>query len=232
MPVHGKKHEARKRLVPKKASLTPQEAISSLKKACTEVPRKFDETVEAAYRLGIDPKKPEQQLRGTFVLPHGTGRTPRIVVFAQGDKVKEAEEAGADFVGGEDLATKIQGGWLEFDVAMSTPDMMKVAGKLGKILGPRGLMPNPKSGTVTFNLKDTVREFKMGKIEYRSDASGIVAVPIGKISFDEEKLVENLTALHGVLVKAKPAAAKGQYIRSIAISATMGPGLKITPSAL
>lgn len=233
MSATAKKQEARARLITKKVGLTPQEAIGQLKKVCTEVPRKFDETVEAAYRLGIDPKKPEQQIRGTFVLPHGTGRVPRILVFAQGEKVKEAEEAGADYVGGDDYANKIQQeGWLEFDIAISTPDMMRVVGKLGKVLGPRGLMPNPKTGTVTFALKDTIKEFKMGKIEYRSDASGIVAVPIGKISFEPQKLEENLAALHQVLVKAKPAAAKGQYIRSIAVSTTMGPGLKVTPGAV
>lgn len=230
--VKTKKAKERLKLIPEKDACSPEEALGALKKACTEVPRNFDETVEAAVRLGIDPKKPEQQIRGTIELPHGTGRVPRILVFAAGDKIKEAEEAGADHVGGDDLVEKIQGGWLEFDVAISTPEMMRSVGKLGKILGPRKLMPNPKSGTVTFAVGETIKEFKRGKLEYRNDSFGVVHVPIGKISFDEEKLVENFMTLVQTLLKAKPAAAKGQYLRGAAVSSTMGPGLKIQLSSL
>jgi large subunit ribosomal protein L1 len=210
----------------------PEQVFQTLKAACTETPRKFDETVEVYYRLGIDTKKADQQIRSTIVLPHGIGKIPRIVVFAAGDKYREAEEAGVDVVGGEDLAERIQGGWLDFDVVISTPDMMKVAGKLGKILGPRGMMPNPKSGTVTFNLKETIDEFKKGKVEYRSDKFGIVAVPLGKISFEPQMLLENFLALHGAIVKARPSSAKGQYIRSVYISSTMGPSLKLDAGSM
>lgn len=210
----------------------PTEALNLLKKVCDEVKMNFDETVEAVFRLGIDPKKPEQQVRGTFTLPHGTGKVPRILVFAQADKVKEAEDAGADFAGGDDLATKIKGGWTDFDVAIATPDMMKVVGQLGKILGPRGLMPNPKTGTVTFHVKETVTEFKKGKVEYRNDQYGNVAVPIGRVSFEAEKLMENFESFRSTLVRAKPSAAKGQYIRGAAVSSTQGPGLKIEMASL
>jgi len=226
--------KARGDKIPRNKSIfSLQEAVDLLKEMCVETPRKFDETVEVSYRLGIDPKKAEQQLRGTFVLPHGTGKMPRILVFALGEKAMEAQEAGADFVGGEDLADKIlKEGFLDFDVAIATPDMMRVAGKLGKVLGPRGLMPNPKSGTVTFNIKETVDEFKKGKVEYRNDKFGNVAVPIGKISFEALKLVENFMSLYGTIMRVRPSAAKGQYIKSIALSTTMGPGLKIEPTSL
>lgn len=225
--------KARREGLPGKQSFSPQEAFAALKAVCTATPRKFDETVEVVMRLGIDPKKPEQNVRGTVVLPHGTGKVPRILVFALGDKHMEAEAAGADYVGGDALADKIiKEGWLEFDIAIATPDMMRVVGKLGKILGPRGLMPNPKSGTVTFNIKETVDEFKKGKVEYRNDKFGNVAVPIGKVSFDEEKLVENFTVIHQTILRVKPSAAKGLYMRNIAVSSTMGPGLKIDPSTL
>ncbi|MFH1537580.1 MAG: 50S ribosomal protein L1 [bacterium] len=232
MPVKTKKAKERQKLLPRKESCTPEEALGALKKACAEVPRNFDETVEASVRLGIDPKKPEQQIRGTIELPHGTGRVPKVLVFAAGDHAKEAEDAGADHVGGDDLVEKIQGGWLDFDVAISTPEMMRSVGKLGKILGPRKLMPNPKSGTVTFQVGEAVKGFKRGKLEYRSDSFGIVHIPIGKVSFEEKKLVENFTALIQTLLKIKPAAAKGQYLRGAAVSSTMGPGLKISLSSL
>lgn len=238
MATKTKKMKQRVALLPKDGrrekldGYLPEEALAALKKACAEVPRNFDETVEAAIKLGIDPKKPEQQLRGTMELPHGTGRVPKILVFAMGDKAKEAEEAGADFVGGEDMVEKVQGGWLAFDVAISTPDMMRSVGKLGKILGPRKLMPNPKSGTVTFAVGETVKGFKGGKVEYRNDSFGVIHVPIGRVSFDVEKLVENFNALVSTLIRVKPAAAKGQYVRSAAVSSTMGPGLKIQLSSL
>jgi len=219
--------------IPEQDSYPVDEAFDLLLKACRETPRNFDETIEVSFRLGIDAKKAEQQLRGTLVLPHGTGRTPRIVVFALGEKVQEAEEAGADFVGGEELADKVQNeGWLDFDIAISTPDMMKVVGKLGKVLGPRGMMPNPKSGTVTFNIKETVDEFKKGKIEYRNDKFGMLAVPIGKVSFTQEQLAENFRALYSTIIRVRPSAAKGQYIKSVYISSTMGPGLKIDQASL
>lgn len=192
---------------------------------------KFDETVEVHVKLGVDPRHADQQVRGTVALPHGTGKTRRVLVFAKGEKAKEAEAAGADYVGAEELVEKIQGGWFEFDVAVATPDMMGLVGKLGKILGPRGLMPNPKSGTVTMDIARTINELKAGRIEYRVDKTAIVHVPIGKVSFDLEKLVENLNAFAEALIKAKPAAAKGQYIRSVTVCSTMGPGIKISPLA-
>ena len=232
MPI-TKKMKQRQELIPDQLSFPIDEAVELLLNYCKEVPRNFDETIEASFRLGIEAKKAEQQLRGTLVLPHGTGRTPRIVVFAQGDKAQEAEEAGADHVGGEELAEKIQKeGWLDFDIAISTPDMMKVVGKLGKILGPRGMMPNPKSGTVTFDISSTVDEFKKGKVEYRNDKFGVVAVPIGKSSFSHQQLAENFKTLYHTILKVRPSAAKGQYIKSVAISSTMGPGLKIDQSSL
>ncbi|MGI6440627.1 MAG: 50S ribosomal protein L1 [Peptoniphilaceae bacterium] len=189
---------------------------------------KFDETVELSVRLGVDPRHADQQVRGTVVLPHGTGRDVRVLVFAKGDKIAEAEAAGADFVGGEELAAKIQEeNWLDFDVAVATPDMMGVVGRIGRILGPQGLMPNPKSGTVTMDVKQAVEEIKAGKVEYRVDKAANVHVPFGKASFGKEKLHENLRALMSEIVKAKPAASKGRYLRSVTISSTMGPGVKL-----
>ncbi len=189
---------------------------------------KFDETIELSTRLGVDPRHADQQVRGTVVLPHGTGRTSRVLVFAKGDKIKEAEAAGADYVGGEELAEKIQKeNWFEFDVAVATPDMMGVVGKIGRILGPKGLMPNPKSGTVTMDVANAVSEIKAGKVEYRVDKASNVAVPFGKASFGKEKLEENFKALMSAIVKAKPAAAKGKYLRSVTVSSTMGPGVKL-----
>ncbi|HOX28647.1 MAG TPA: 50S ribosomal protein L1 [bacterium] len=228
----AKKMKARWDKVPENEQLPVEEAFQTLKMACTEIPRKFDETVEAYFKLGIDPKKAEQQIRGTIVLPSGTGKVPRIVVFAAGDKFTEAEQAGVEFAGGDDLAEKILGGWLDFDVAISTPDMMRIVGKLGKVLGPRGLMPNPKSGTVTFNIKETIDEFKKGKVEYRNDKFGIIAVPIGKVSFEPAALLENFSALYNAVVRARPSSAKGQYIKSVYVSATMGPSVKIDISSM
>ncbi|MCR4400198.1 MAG: 50S ribosomal protein L1 [Syntrophomonadaceae bacterium] len=204
----------------------PQDALQLVKSLATA---KFDETIELHVKLGVDPRHADQQVRGTVGLPHGTGKTRRVLVFAKGDKHKEAEEAGADVVGGEELAERIRNGWLDFDVAVATPDMMGVVGKLGKILGPRGLMPNPKAGTVTFDIARTIKELKAGRIEYRVDKTAIVHAPIGKASFDLEKLQENFSAFLEALIKAKPPAAKGQYLKSIAVSSTMGPGIRINP---
>ena len=189
---------------------------------------KFDETVEAAIKLGVNPKHADQQIRGAVVLPHGTGKSVKVAVFAKGEKAKEAEQAGAEFVGADDLATKIQQGWMDFDVAVATPDMMGVVGKLGRVLGPKGLMPNPKTGTVTMDVARAVQEIKAGKIEYRVDKVGIIHAPIGKVSFGVEKLRDNFNTLLETLIKAKPPAAKGQYLKTIAVSSTMGPGVKIS----
>jgi large subunit ribosomal protein L1 len=206
----------------------PEEAVR-LVKALSRA--KFDETVEAALRLSVDPKHADQVVRGTVVLPHGTGRRVRVLVFAKGDKAKEAEAAGADYLGAEDLVQKIQQeGWTDFDVAVATPDLMGQVGRLGRILGPRGLMPNPKAGTVTFDVGRAVREIKAGKIEFRVDKAGIVHAPIGKASFPEQALLENFAALVDAVVRARPAAAKGQYIRTIALSPTMGPSVQVDPA--
>ena len=205
-----------------------EEAISTLLGAGG--PAKFDETVELAVRLGVDPRQADQNVRGTVVLPHGTGKSVRVLVFAKGEKEREAKEAGADYVGGDDLVAKIQGGWFEFDTAIATPDMMGQVGRLGKLLGPRGLMPNPKVGTVTFDVGKAVREVKAGKVEFRVEKAGIVQVPIGKRSFGADKLRDNAHALIASLVRAKPAAAKGNYVMSIAVSTTMGPSVLIDPT--
>ncbi|MBE3572468.1 MAG: 50S ribosomal protein L1 [Moorella humiferrea] len=226
MPKHGKRYREISKLVDRQQLYEPAEAIALAKKTASA---KFDETVEVAVRLGVDPRHADQQVRGTVVLPHGTGKTRRVLVFAKGEKAKEAEEAGADYVGAEELVEKIQNGWLDFDVAIATPDMMGVVGKLGRILGPRGLMPNPKTGTVTMDIARAVKEVKAGKIEFRVDKTAIVHAPIGKASFPEEKLRENFQALIEALVRAKPAAAKGQYLKSISVATTMGPGIKINP---
>jgi large subunit ribosomal protein L1 len=201
-----------------------EEAVPLLKKIKYA---KFDETVELAMRLGVDPKHADQMVRGTVVLPHGLGKSKRVLVVASGEKVKEAQDAGADLVGGEEMVAKIQGGWMDFDAVVATPDMMKSVGRLGKILGPRGLMPNPKTGTVTFEVAKAVREIKAGKVEYRTDKTGIIHAPVGKISFDAPKLVENASTLITSVIKAKPAAAKGKYVRSVTLSGTMTPGIAI-----
>lgn len=197
----------------------------------TKFPKaKFDETVEAHIRLGVDSRHADQQVRGAVVLPNGTGKTVRVLVFAKGDKAKEAEEAGADYVGAEELADKIKNeNWFDFDVVVATPDMMSVVGRLGRLLGPKGLMPNPKSGTVTMDLTRALGEIKAGKVEYRLDKTNIIHVPLGKASFSEDKLLENFNTLMGAVIKAKPSAAKGQYVRSVTISTTMSPGVKLNP---
>ena len=207
----------------------PQEAIALMKEIASA---KFDETVELHVRLGIDPRQSDKQVRGAVVLPYGTGKTKKVAVFAKGEKAKEAEAAGADIVGAEDLAAKIQQeNFLDFDVVVATPDMMGALGRLGKILGPKGLMPNPKTGTVTFDVERAIKEIKAGKVEYRVDKTAIVHVPIGKISFEAEKILGNLTTLMEALVKAKPVAAKGTYLKSVAIASTMGPGIKLNPQS-
>ena len=225
MSKQGKKFTDAIKQVDRGVLYEPVDAFELIKKIA---PGKFDETVEVAVRLGVDPRHADQQVRGAVVLPHGTGKTRTVLVFAKGDKVKEAEEAGADFTGAEDMVAKIQQeGWLGFDVAIATPDMMGVVGKLGRILGPRGLMPNPKTGTVTFDIARAVQEVKAGKIEYRVDKAGNIQAPIGKVSFDTEKLLENLRTLIDTLIRAKPTAAKGQYLKGISLSSTMGPGVKV-----
>lgn len=225
MPKQGKKLIDATKQVDRVKMYEPVEALEMVKKLA---PAKFDETVEAVVRLGVDPRHADQQVRGAVVLPHGTGKTRKVLVFAKGDKAREAEEAGADFVGAEDYVEKIQKeGWLSFDVAIATPDMMGTVGKLGRILGPRGLMPNPKTGTVTFDVVKAVQEVKAGKIEYRVDKAGIIHAPIGKVSFEIEKLSENLRVLVEQLIRVKPQAAKGQYIKGVSVSSTMGPGIRI-----
>jgi len=223
MAKAGKKYQASAKLVDKPA-YTLGEAMPVIKKAAFA---KFDETVEVAMRLGVDPKHADQMVRGTVVLPHGLGKSKRVVVLASGDKVREARGAGADEVGGEEIVQKIQGGWMDFEAVIATPDMMKSVGKLGKILGPRGLMPNPKTGTVTLDVARAVKEVKAGKVEFRVDKTGIIHCPVGKVSFAAEKLAENAQALIQSVLKAKPATAKGRYVRSIVISSTMGPGVSI-----
>jgi len=204
----------------------------ALKRAKEATYTKFDESVDLAVNLGIDPRKSEQMVRGTVVLPHGIGKKVRVLVFAKGEKEKEAREAGADFVGAEDLVDKISKGWLDFDKSVATPDVMGLVGKLGKILGPRGLMPNPKLGTVTFDIARTVKEIKAGKVEYKAEKAGIVHVPIGKVSFDTEKLLENARTVINSIIKAKPATSKGKYLKKIAVSSTMGPGIAVDIASL
>ena len=224
MAKQGKKYAEAAKLVDLTKVYEPEEAIALVRKTATA---KFDETIEVAFRLGVDPKHADQQLRGAVVLPHGTGKTQRVLVFDKGEKHKEAELAGADFVGAEEMVQKIQGGWFDFDVAVATPDMMGLVGRLGKVLGPKGLMPNPKVGTVTLDVAQAVKEIKAGKIEYRTDKAGNVHLPVGKASFDDAKLLDNYYTLLETVIKAKPAAAKGQYIRNVTVSATMGPGVKV-----
>ncbi|HNY68845.1 MAG TPA: 50S ribosomal protein L1 [Bacillota bacterium] len=228
MPNRGKKYQGSAKLIDRSKLYEPAEAVKLIGEIAQA---KFDETVEAHIRLGVDPRRSDQQVRGAVVLPYGTGKTKRVLVFAKGEKAHEAEEAGADYVGADDLAEKIRGGWMDFDITVATPDMMATVGKLGKILGPRGLMPNPKTGTVTFDVAKAIAEIKAGKVEYRVDKTGIVHVPIGKASFGEEKLMANLAVLMDAVVKARPAAAKGAYLKSISIAATMSPGVFISPQS-
>ena len=222
----GKKYIEAAKLIDRGCFYDAEEAVGLVKKAAVA---KFDETVEAHIRLGVDGRHADQQVRGAVVLPHGTGKTVKVLVFAKGDKVAEAEAAGADYVGGDELIPKIQNeGWLDFDVVVATPDMMGVVGRLGRVLGPKGLMPNPKAGTVTMDVTKAVKDIKAGKIEYRLDKANIIHCPIGKVSFTEEQLMENFDALVGAIVKAKPSTLKGQYIKSLTLSSTMGPGVKVS----
>jgi large subunit ribosomal protein L1 len=223
MPKHGKKFRAAQERVPQDSVFAPGEAVALVKDLSFA---KFDETVEVAVRLGVDPRHADQIVRGTVVLPHGTGKTARVLVIAQGDKAREAEEAGADFVGTE-YVQRIKDGWLDFDVCVATPDMMGQVGQLGRILGPRGLMPTPKAGTVTVDVARAVREIKAGKIEFRVDKTGNLHAPIGKVSFAPDQLTENLSAFMDTVVRAKPSAAKGQYVRGVTLSSTMGPGVTV-----
>lgn len=223
----GKKYTEAAKLIDRAVQYDVDEAISLVKKTAIA---KFDETVEAHIRLGVDGRHADQQVRGAVVLPHGTGKTVRVLVFAKGDKVAEAEAAGADFVGGEELIPRIQNeGWFDFDVVVATPDMMGVVGRLGRVLGPKGLMPNPKAGTVTMDVTKAVNDIKAGKIEYRLDKANIIHCPVGKVSFTEEQLVENFNTLLDAIIKAKPASAKGTYMKSVTVAATMGPGIKVNP---
>ena len=223
---HGKKYVEAAKLVDRAVFYEPNDAIALAKKTAVA---KFDETIEAHIRTGCDGRHAEQQIRGAVVLPNGTGKTVKVLVFAKGDKLSEAEAAGADYVGGEELIPKIQKeGWLDFDVVVATPDMMSVVGRLGRILGPKGLMPNPKAGTVTMDVAKAVKDIKAGKIEYRLDKNNIVHVPVGKASFTEEALQENFNALMEAIMKAKPSALKGQYLKSITLTSTMGPGVKVS----
>ena len=223
---HGKKYSEAAKLVDRAAAYEPADAIALAKKTATA---KFDETIEVHIRTGCDGRHAEQQIRGAVVLPNGTGKTVKVLVFAKGDKVNEAEAAGADYVGGDELIPKSQNeGGLDFDVVVATPDMMGVVGRLGKVLGPKGLMPNPKAGTVTMDVTKAINDIKAGKIEYRLDKSNIVHVPVGKASFTEEKLLENFNALMDAITKAKPSALKGQYLKSITLASTMGPGVKVS----
>lgn len=224
MAKTGKKLQEAAKLIDRSTLYNATEAIALAKKASTV---NFDATVEVAFRLGIDTRKNDQQIRGAVVLPNGTGKTQSVLVFAKGDKLKEAEAAGADFVGDAEYIQKIQQGWFDFDVIVATPDMMGEVGKLGRVLGPKGLMPNPKTGTVTFDVTKAVQEIKAGKVEYRADKTGIIHAPIGKVSFDDSKLAENLAAIFDVVQKAKPSAAKGTYMKSLNVTTTMGPAVKV-----
>ena len=226
----GKRYVESAKLVDRTNLYDVEEAVSIIKKTANA---KFDETIEAHIKLGVDGRHADQQVRGAVVLPHGTGKKVKVLVFAKGDKVEEAQAAGADYVGGQELVPKIQNeGWLDFDVVVAIPDMMGVVGRLGRVLGPKGLMPNPKAGTVTMDVTKAINDIKAGKIEYRLDKTNIIHVPVGKASFTEEQLADNFHTLMGAIVKAKPAAAKGQYLRSVTITSTMGPGIKLNPVKL
>jgi len=225
----GKKYSASLEKVERNKFYTLEEAIKAAKEIAWA---KFDETVDLAVRLGVDPRHSDQMVRGAVVLPHGTGKSVKVITFAKGEKEREARDAGADFVGAEDLAEKISNGWLDFDFAVATPDLMALVGKLGKILGPRGLMPNPKLGTVTFEVGKAIRDIKLGKVEYRVDKTAIVHVPVGKVSFDSRKLFENAVSVMESIVRSKPATSKGRYLKTITVSSTMGPGIKVDPVAV
>jgi large subunit ribosomal protein L1 len=226
MGTMGKKYSDAKNKIDRTKRYTLEEALQLLPQTSYA---RFDEAIDVAIRLGVDIKKSEQMVRGTVILPHGTGKKVKILVFAQGEKEKEAREAGSDFVGGEELVEKILQGWLEFDKAIATPDMMKVVSKLGKVLGPRGLMPNPKVGTVTFEVGKAVQDLKSGKVEFKADKAGNLHIAVGKVSFGQEKLRENILTLLDAVIKAKPASSKGTYVKGLAISTTMGPGIKVDP---
>lgn len=226
MPKHGKNYRAAAEKVDSSKLYSPLAAVKLVKEVA---PAKFDETVEAHFRLGIDTRKADQNIRGSISLPHGTGKSVRVAVFAEGEKAREAEEAGADVVGSDDLVAAIQSGEINFDAAIATPNMMAKVGRIGKILGPRGLMPNPKLGTVTMDVAKMVGELKAGRVEYRADRYGICHVPMGKVSFDDQQLVENYAALYTELLRVKPASAKGRYVKSISLTSTMGPGVKVDP---
>ena len=227
---HGKKYNEAAKQVDRSVLYEPADAVALVKKTATA---KFDETIELHIRTGCDGRHAEEQIRGAVVLPNGTGKAVRVLVFAKGDKVNEAEAAGADYVGGDELIPKIQNeGWLDFDVVVATPDMMGVVGRLGKVLGPKGLMPNPKAGTVTMDVTKAINDIKAGKIEYRLDKSNIIHCPIGKVSFTEEQLVQNFDALMGAIIKAKPSTLKGQYLKSVTMSSTMGPGVKVNSAKI
>ncbi len=227
MAKHGKKFLAAAKLIDVNKRYSVDEAVSLVQKTAQVNKKKFDETVDVAIKLGVDPKHADQMVRGAVVLPHGIGKSVRVAVFAKGDKAREATEAGADIVGAEDLAAKVQEGFMDFDVAIATPDMMGVVGRLGKVLGPRGLMPNPKVGTVTADVSRAVRESKAGKVEFRVEKAGIVHVPVGKASFDTKKLQDNVNAILDTIMRAKPATAKGVYLKGVYLSSTMGPGIKL-----
>ncbi len=228
MKKRGKKYRAALEKIEEGRKYSLDEGVAKVKEVATA---KFDETVELTMWLGVDPRKADQLVRGTVVLPHGLGKSKTVLVIAQGDKIREAQEAGADFVGGEDMVDRIKGGWLDFDAVIATPDMMRLVGALGKILGPRGLMPNPKTGTVTPDVATAVRETKAGKVEYRVDKTGVIHVPVGKVSFDPQRIRENASVLLDAVVKAKPATAKGKYVKKVNLAATMSPGVLLDETA-
>jgi large subunit ribosomal protein L1 len=231
MAKHGKKYRAALEKIEEGRKYTLEEGVAKVKEVSAVTARKFDETVELTMWLGVDPRKADQLVRGTLVLPHGIGKSKRVLVITQGDKLREAEEAGADFFGGPEMVERIKGGWLDYDAVIATPDMMRLVGGLGKVLGPRGLMPNPKTGTVTNDVRTAVSETKAGKVEYRVDKTGVIHVGIGKVSFDDQKLRENAQSLLDAVVRAKPSTAKGKYVRKVNLAATMSPGVLLDETA-